>query len=625
MKVKFFIIISFLLISTALFGTQTSLSNNQGVVFGPVRGDTIDAYGYIWRDSDHPAGPTYNWVDITGIGTQVTGLSDDNNVGPFPLGFDFPYYWYKVNQFWVNSNGAISFSDAEVYTPQGSSTYFIPNTAAPNDIVVPLGADLTFENPDSGEVYYYTNNIDTFIISYIDVPAWDSGGIIRGSHTFQLILTGQDSCLYFQYGRQDEGFYNNQDVSGMEDVMGLVGLNVFLNFMPDSGYAVKFTPPDSTTYQVLDVGVKEAMSPGSEGVFLLPVNPYTLWVTIRNYGNVDAGSFDVASILWDTTYVEFFADTITVSGLVAGAETTLYFTPDWWTPASANGYKIWIKTILPGDMNAANNSKDVELIVADTPGWLSYDVDPSSATGTHWLGPDGGWGQEFVPSQYPMTIDSVLVTLSTTTGVNVPILFLDDDGANGSPGTLLHADTIWVPAGTGFDYYTIHIPPSVNTITSGAFYVGVIQLGATYPNIILHNKGPYSRRGWEFTGAWAPYRDRESSEFLIRAYTSTAGISEGKGETDSYTLALLPIHPNPVKKNTSIHYALPNDAHVSLKVYNLIGQEVRTLVNGNEKSGIHSVTFDAKDSNGNKLPQGIYFYRLTVGKRSLTRKLTILR
>ncbi|MBA7595883.1 T9SS type A sorting domain-containing protein [candidate division WOR-3 bacterium] len=624
MKVKFFIIISFLLVSTALFGTQTSLLNTRVEV--PFRGlGGPDSFGYTWIDSDEPGGPTYNWIDITGIGTQVTGLSDDNNAGPFPLGFDFPYYWYKVNQFWVNSNGAISFSDAEVYIPQGSSTFLIPNTAAPNDIVVPLGADLTFERPDSGEVYYYSNNIDTFIISYIDVPAWVGPGAPEGAHTFQLILTKQDSCIYFMYSKQEGGFYNNQNISGMEDVMGRVGLKVFANTVPDSGYAVKFTPPDSTNYQALDIGVMEAISPRSKGVFLLPVNPYTLWVTVRNYGNVDAGTFTVPSVIWDPSYIVFFADTITVSGLAAGAETTLYFTPDWWTPASANDYKIWIQTQLPGDMNASNNSKDVELIVVDTPGWLTYDRDPTSGNAWAWSGAGGGNGKEFVPPQYPMTIDSVLVTLSSTDNVDVPILFLDDDGPNGSPGTLLYADTIFVPAGTSFEPFTISIPAGVNTITSGAFFVGMIQLGDSFPRLCSETQGPFSRRDWEFTGAWVPSRNKDTDEFLIRAYTSTAGINEGKFETKSFALALLPIHPNPFKGNTRIHYALPSDANVSLKVYNLLGQEVRTLVNGNEKSGIHSVTFDAKDSNGNKLPQGIYFYRLTVGKRSLTRKLTILR
>ena len=118
-----------------------------------------DGY-YIWLDIYEPGGPVYNWIDIASVGTKVQGLTDDNNAGPFQIGFDFPYYGYYVHEFWINSNGAISFSDGTVYVPQGSSGFIIPSTNAPNGLLIPLGGDLTFET-DSAECYYYSNNIDT--------------------------------------------------------------------------------------------------------------------------------------------------------------------------------------------------------------------------------------------------------------------------------------------------------------------------------------------------------------------------------------------------------------------------------------------------------------------------------
>ncbi|MFM7031235.1 MAG: hypothetical protein ACKOX4_01810, partial [Bacteroidota bacterium] len=53
-----------------------------------------DAYGYTWKDSNEPGGPTFNWINITTTGTQVTGLGDDNFVGPFGFIDGFQYYWY---------------------------------------------------------------------------------------------------------------------------------------------------------------------------------------------------------------------------------------------------------------------------------------------------------------------------------------------------------------------------------------------------------------------------------------------------------------------------------------------------------------------------------------------------
>lgn len=64
-------------------------------------------------------------------------------------------------------------------------------------------------------------------------------------------------------------------------------------------------------------------------------------------------------------------------------------------------------------------------------------------------------------------------------------------------------------------------------------------------------------------------------------------------------------YPNPFNNQTTITYSLPYDSDVTLRVYNLIGQEVTTLVNEQQPSGTYAVTFDASD-----LPSGVYFYRM---------------
>ena len=79
-------------------------------------------------------------------------------------------------------------------------------------------------------------------------------------------------------------------------------------------------------------------------------------------------------------------------------------------------------------------------------------------------------------------------------------------------------------------------------------------------------------------------------------------------------------YPNPFNPATTISYTLPEAAFVSMKVYSLLGEEVATLVNANQPAGTHQVHFDAAG-----LPSGVYFYRLSAGSFSATRKLMLVR
>ncbi len=78
-------------------------------------------------------------------------------------------------------------------------------------------------------------------------------------------------------------------------------------------------------------------------------------------------------------------------------------------------------------------------------------------------------------------------------------------------------------------------------------------------------------------------------------------------------------YPNPFNPTTNISFSVPNDGFVSLKVYDMLGREVATLVNGEKKAGmIQQVTFDAT-----KLPSGIYFARLQSGGKQIIRKMIL--
>ncbi|MBI5022541.1 MAG: T9SS type A sorting domain-containing protein [Ignavibacteriales bacterium] len=72
-------------------------------------------------------------------------------------------------------------------------------------------------------------------------------------------------------------------------------------------------------------------------------------------------------------------------------------------------------------------------------------------------------------------------------------------------------------------------------------------------------------------------------------------------------------YPNPFNPTTIIKYDVSKAAHLTLKVFNLLGQEVATLVDDNKNAGTYEVQF-----NGSKLTSGVYFYRLQVGSSSVS-------
>lgn len=84
-------------------------------------------------------------------------------------------------------------------------------------------------------------------------------------------------------------------------------------------------------------------------------------------------------------------------------------------------------------------------------------------------------------------------------------------------------------------------------------------------------------------------------------------------------------NPNPFNPATTISYQIPQNAFVSLKVYDMTGREVATLVNTMQQAGQHTVYWDGKDRHGMAAASGIYLYRIQAGNFVQTRKMNLLK
>jgi flagellar hook assembly protein FlgD len=83
--------------------------------------------------------------------------------------------------------------------------------------------------------------------------------------------------------------------------------------------------------------------------------------------------------------------------------------------------------------------------------------------------------------------------------------------------------------------------------------------------------------------------------------------------------------PNPFNPVTTIRYELPKQTKVTLKVYNLLGQEVKTLVNETQQAGFHTIIWNGRNGAGYAVASGLYFYRLEAGAFTKAKKMLLLK
>lgn len=123
------------------------------------------------------------------------------------------------------------------------------------------------------------------------------------------------------------------------------------------------------------------------------------------------------------------------------------------------------------------------------------------------------------------------------------------------------------------------------------------------------------------------YRDgsqlRKEDATFDRTSMSLSGVAATEDLPTAY--ALEQNYPNPFNPTTTINFALPKAGKVDVTVYNLLGQQVNNLVTGDMPAGVHSVVWDGRNQDGQSVSSGIYFYKITAGDFSQTKKMMMLK
>ncbi len=353
-----------------------------------------DACGYRWytTQSNVPdSTPTYNWVDISATGQLLSGLGDDNYVGPINLPFPFVYYWNSYTKVYVGSNGYITFGRG-ANVASGPPPYFnrFPNPAPPNEWIAVYLADLTFTdnqgNPVPGaKLLYGTDASGRFVITWDSVPYWNGNapGEWQGRNSFQIILDPSDSSITLQYKKIDAGYHSsysngNYNVVGMENITGQSGLDIAAAWpVPFQDFAIKIWHPRTFTCSTTDAQLEWVLNPDGLGQFALKggASP-TFQAGVLNSGNQPISS-NIRNILNirgpapSTTIIH--RDTVFVSAPAVGQIATAIFTKPFNhntrnTPSnlSTGSYNCVVTLNFPGDGFSGNNSNSAELVICDT-------------------------------------------------------------------------------------------------------------------------------------------------------------------------------------------------------------------------------------------------------------------
>ncbi|MEJ2104623.1 MAG: FlgD immunoglobulin-like domain containing protein [Ignavibacteriaceae bacterium] len=205
-------------------------------------------------------------------------------------------------------------------------------------------------------------------------------------------------------------------------------------------------------------------------------------------------------------------------------------------------------------------------------------------------------------------------------------LVLADDGNN-------HPLLVWgtYTSQLGVDHYNIY-----KKIGGGQFalHTEVQALNYIDENEVIIYGIPQANETEAFYKVAAVYPEG-GEELATSDYTNTVSTRVRGGDLEKQThlnhvvefktFHLFQNYPNPFNPSTIIAYQLASESEVSLTVYNLAGQEIRTLVNERQSAGPQQVVWDGKDLHGNQVASGIYLYRLKTENNIQTRKMILMK
>ncbi len=187
---------------------------------------------------------------------------------------------------------------------------------------------------------------------------------------------------------------------------------------------------------------------------------------------------------------------------------------------------------------------------------------------------------------------------------------------------------------TPVTYNYIDMTPSGVVVNAGTDYHLVVSL--SNPSDVIKPRSDdgsaATNRSSQYDGTWVNFADPASGisparNLRLRAVVTSLSmpVNVSTVEGRPVTFELFDNYPNPFNPSTTIRYSIPSQSVVKLKVFDLLGKEIVTLVNEPQNAGTYQVEWNGRDMVGSAVPSGVYFYRLEGSGFAASKKLVLLK
>lgn len=296
--------------------------------------------GYFFANSlaiNAPSHPQFNWIDISGTGTDIISLMlDDDAEGPIPLGFDFPFFGVSYNRVWIGSDGWVSFTDPTgLPGNQMNTNVNIPTEGGLENFVALFWDDLDPTDPDivGKHLYYGTDASGNFVVTYEHYPQLNLDTDPNSWITAQIILK-RDGNIKLQYLESGTSINLNTSSVGIENADGTLGVE----YRQDGVGGPYFSSPLAVEFGMNDAALPVQLSSftarGGDGFITLE------WITESEVDNLGFEVYRANSRNGEYQMIDSYVHNPALEGAGNSSTRRVYRFTD---RRVVNGFTYWYK------------------------------------------------------------------------------------------------------------------------------------------------------------------------------------------------------------------------------------------------------------------------------------------